>query len=135
MSQKSSAICRFMFCGLIVVAAAAMAGPPATQEVERSKVCMLQDEVEPKAGTPYEYEGKTYYLCCPMCANAFKKEPEKFSKAHDPVSGQVVDKATAPVLGYKEQAYFFASDESRATFAKDPERYVRPASGEESKNP
>jgi YHS domain-containing protein len=132
-SRKWSGIHVFMFC-LLISATAAMAGP-ATQEVERSKVCMLQDEVEPKAGTPYEFEGKTYYLCCPMCANTFKKEPEKYSKAHDPVSGQVVDKATAPVLGYKDKAYFFASDESRAAFAQDPERYARSASGQQNKNP
>ena len=28
----------------------------------------------------YEYNGKVYNLCCPMCIKDFKKDPEKFSK-------------------------------------------------------
>ena len=30
----------------------------------------------------------------------------------------------SPVLGYRGLAYFFASDESRAAFEKDPDRYA-----------
>lgn len=26
----------------------------------------------------YEYEGKTYYFCCPMCIGEFKKDPAKY---------------------------------------------------------
>ncbi|PIP20351.1 MAG: hypothetical protein COX40_05190 [Candidatus Omnitrophica bacterium CG23_combo_of_CG06-09_8_20_14_all_40_11] len=26
----------------------------------------------------YTYEGKTYYFCCPMCIEEFKKEPQKY---------------------------------------------------------
>lgn len=26
----------------------------------------------------YTYEGKTYYFCCPMCIEEFKKDPEKY---------------------------------------------------------
>ena len=86
---------------------------------------MMQDQLQAQAGIPHTYQGKTYYLCCPMCVNTFDGAPERYSKAHDPVSGQVVDKATAPVLGYRGQAYFFASDESRAAFEKDPNRYAK----------
>jgi YHS domain-containing protein len=28
----------------------------------------------------YEYNGKIYNLCCPMCVKDFKKNPEKYSK-------------------------------------------------------
>ncbi len=28
----------------------------------------------------YEYNGKVYNLCCPMCKKDFAKDPEKFSK-------------------------------------------------------
>jgi YHS domain-containing protein len=31
----------------------------------------------------YEYNGKIYHLCCPMCIKDFKKNPEKFSKIAD----------------------------------------------------
>ena len=27
-----------------------------------------------------EYNGKRYGLCCPMCANKFKRDPEKYLK-------------------------------------------------------
>ncbi len=26
----------------------------------------------------YEYEGKTYYFCCPMCIDKFKENPELY---------------------------------------------------------
>jgi YHS domain-containing protein len=125
MIMKWKLVQAFALGVLLAVASGALAGEATTQEVERSKVCMMQDQVQTKAGIPHTYEGKTYYLCCPMCVNTFDGEPERYSKAHDPVSGQVVDKATAPVLGYRGRAYFFASDESRAAFAKDPDRYLK----------
>ena len=28
----------------------------------------------------YEYEGKTYNFCCPMCIDEFKKDPAKYIK-------------------------------------------------------
>ena len=28
----------------------------------------------------FEYNGKIYHLCCPMCIKDFKKNPKKFSK-------------------------------------------------------
>ena len=35
----------------------------------------------------YEYNGKIYNLCCPMCVKDFKRNPEKYSKiAEDEVA-------------------------------------------------
>jgi len=28
----------------------------------------------------YEYEGKIYNFCCPMCIDEFKKDPQKYIK-------------------------------------------------------
>jgi YHS domain-containing protein len=127
MNWKSSSVHAFALGVLLAVGSGALAGEMTPQEVERSKVCMMQDQVQAKAGIPHTYQGRTYYLCCPMCVNTFDGAPERYSKAHDPVSGQVVDKATAPVLGYRGRAYFFESEESRAAFAKDPDRYANAA--------
>ena len=124
MNWKSSVVRAFALGALLAVGSGALAGEATTQTVERSKVCMTQDQVQTKAGIPHAYQGKTYYLCCPMCVNAFDGAPERYSRAQDPVSGQLVDKATAPVLGYRGRAYFFASEESQAAFAKDPDRYA-----------
>ena len=35
----------------------------------------------------FEYKGRIYHLCCPMCIKDFKKDPEKYSKiAEDEVN-------------------------------------------------
>jgi YHS domain-containing protein len=91
----------------------------------RARVCMLQDSVQPKDGLPYQYDGKTYYLCCGGCRAAFAAQADRYSKATDPVTGQTVDKAEARVYAYKGRAYFFASEENLSAFEKDPERYLR----------
>src|ERR671937_30537 len=75
---------------------AAPAGPFTGPIADRSRVCMMQDSIQPKPGLAHEYRGKTYWLCCEMCVQAFTADPERFAKAKDPVSGAVVDKATAP---------------------------------------
>jgi YHS domain-containing protein len=124
MNRKPSVVQGFALGVLLSVGSRALAEEATTQEVERAKVCMTQDQVQTKAGIPHTYEGKTYYLCCPMCVNTFDGAPERYAKAHDPVSGQIVDKAAAPVLGYRGRAYFFGSEESRAAFRQDPDRYV-----------
>lgn len=113
-----------LLSAVITVASSAAAGDAVMQDVDRSKVCMTQDQVQARPGIPQTYQGKTYYLCCPMCVSTFAGDPERYAKTHDPVNGQVVDKATAPVVGYRGRAYFFESEASRAAFAADPERYV-----------
>ena len=43
-----------------------------------NKFCPVSgDEVTEQGGT-VEYQGKSYKLCCPMCAGKFKKNPEKY---------------------------------------------------------
>ena len=43
-----------------------------------------------KMGEPvkYEYQGKVYNLCCPMCLKDFKKDPEKYSKIAEEEAGK-----------------------------------------------
>src|SRR6185295_10783629 len=68
---------------LACVAGAAFAGDdgaPLTGRVsDRSRICMMQDSVQPKAGVSHEYQGKTYWLCCEMCVQSFGADPEKFA--------------------------------------------------------
>lgn len=45
--------------------------------VSRNKVGEMGESVK------YEYKGKIYNLCCPMCVKDFKKNPEKYSKIAD----------------------------------------------------
>ena len=59
------------------------ASPAASKEAVNmgNKICPVTGEkVNEKTKATYEYEGKIYNLCCPMCIKDFKKNPEKYSK-------------------------------------------------------
>ena len=44
-----------------------------------NKVCPVTgDKINPKNNVTYEYQGKTYHFCCPMCVPEFRKNPEKY---------------------------------------------------------
>jgi YHS domain-containing protein len=53
------------------------------QSVEVSnKICPVSGNKVGEMGPPikYEYNGKVYNLCCPMCIRSFKNNPKKYSK-------------------------------------------------------
>ena len=44
-----------------------------------NKVCPVTgDKIDAKSNITYEYQGKTYHFCCPMCVPEFKNNPEKY---------------------------------------------------------
>jgi YHS domain-containing protein len=46
-----------------------------------NKVCPVSGEkINEKMKATYEYEGKIYNFCCPMCIEEFKKDPQKYIK-------------------------------------------------------
>ena len=64
--------------------AAAEAKPTATvaaaQDVN-NKICpVIGNEISEGSKVTYEYEGKIYHFCCPMCIEEFKKDPQKYIK-------------------------------------------------------
>ncbi len=63
---------------------------------DRSRICMLQDTIQPRSGLTYVYRGKKYYLCCGGCLAAFQQDAATHSHATDPLDGRSVDKAVAP---------------------------------------
>lgn len=73
-----------IFGGALVYAQPAITGQgeaPAAVEVG-NKICPVSKEKVGKMGdvAKYEYNGKIYNLCCPMCKKDFAKDPEKYSK-------------------------------------------------------
>lgn len=63
---------------------------PAAVEVG-NKICPVSKEKVGEMGevVKYEYKGKIYNLCCPMCKKDFVKDPDKFSKiAEDEVAAE-----------------------------------------------
>lgn len=46
-----------------------------------NKICPVSGEkIDEKMKATYEYNGKIYNFCCPMCIEEFKKDPEKYIK-------------------------------------------------------
>jgi len=44
-----------------------------------NKICPVSGEkIKEEMKATYEYEGKIYNFCCPMCIDEFKKDPEKY---------------------------------------------------------
>ena len=69
------AIC-FLLC-----AGSCMAKEEAAAVDVGNKVCPVTgDNIKPKSNITYEYQGKIYHFCCPMCVPEFKKDPEKYIK-------------------------------------------------------
>ena len=55
-------------------------GIPASQpETAIDPVCGMTVNAD-ESGRPFEYEGVTYYFCCPGCRTAFEKDPEPYIK-------------------------------------------------------
>jgi YHS domain-containing protein len=121
MGLKKPMICVTLMFGLAVSLALAASG----NVDKREYVCMMQDMVLGKPGIPIQFEGKTYYGCCEMCKERIKNEPQKYTKAVDPVSGKSVDKASSFIYGLEGSAYYFASDANRKAFSTDPQKYLK----------
>jgi YHS domain-containing protein len=46
-----------------------------------NKICPVTGEkIDEKTKATYEYNGKIYNFCCPMCIDEFKKDPQKYIK-------------------------------------------------------
>ncbi len=55
------------------------AGQGKRAEEVGNKVCPVSGEtIDEKAKETYEYKGKIYNFCCPMCVEEFKKDPGKY---------------------------------------------------------
>ncbi|MDO8579937.1 MAG: YHS domain-containing protein [Candidatus Omnitrophota bacterium] len=48
--------------------------------VSGEKIAAPGEKNEMGGAVQYEYNGKIYNFCCPMCIKDFKKNPEKYSK-------------------------------------------------------
>jgi YHS domain-containing protein len=89
----------------------------ALTRVEAIRICMMNNAAFPNDQIPTIVEGKTYYGCCPMCAEKLKSDPA-LRRAVDPVSGKEVDKALAIVgVDSKGKAYYFENENNLKKFS------------------
>ena len=62
-----------------------------------NKTCPVSGEkIDEKIKATYEYEGKIYNFCCPMCIEEFKKDPKKYiKKVEEELQAQTKEKGEA----------------------------------------
>lgn len=88
------------------------------KRVEAKNVCMGMgnNKLFEKELMPVVVDGKTYYGCCDGCVDKLSKD-EKSRQAVDPVSGKIVDKATA-VLGARPDGIvlYFENEENMGEY-------------------
>ncbi|MCH8068060.1 MAG: hypothetical protein IID16_02130 [Candidatus Marinimicrobia bacterium] len=88
------------------------------KRVEAKNVCMGMgnNKLFEKELIPVVVDGKTYYGCCDGCVNKLSKD-EGSRQAVDPVSGKIVDKATA-VLGARPDGIvlYFENEENMGEY-------------------
>ena len=102
-----------LLLSLSAFAADEMPRGPLTK-VDPKTVCMVNEMAMGKDQIPVEVDGKTYYGCCEMCKNTLAVNAEKRA-AKDPISGKVVDKATAVIAANDAgRVFYFESEETLA---------------------
>ena len=66
-----------------------------------------------------------YYFCCDGCHGGFLQTPDKIKKIKDVVNGEIFEAgSTSPHVEHQGQHYLFVTDETKATFEKEPGKYV-----------
>jgi Cu+-exporting ATPase len=122
-------------------------GKNANPQAERQKDPVCQMMVDPaNARASYNYNGKTYYFCCPGCLAKFKGNEESFlaksdccsgsattialgmpTRAHkDPVCGMSVDPAKAAAsCEFEGKTYYFCHPGCLARFNGNEKSYLQ----------
>ncbi len=55
-----------------------------------NKVCPISGEkIDESKKATYEYNGKIYNFCCPMCIDDFKNDPDKYAAKAEQGAGSV----------------------------------------------
>lgn len=89
-------------------------------KLKTSLVCFVNNKFMGIDQIPVEFEGKTYYGCCPDCVGKLKNIRET-RYAIDPLTGTEVDKALAYIViapqGNNDVLYF-ESEENYLKFSK-----------------
>ncbi len=88
------------------------------QKVQLEQVCMVNDSFGGKPQIPVMVDDKTYYGCCPGCAERIKNDLS-VRITTDPVSGANVDKAKA-IAGAddKGKVFYFENEENFNKYAE-----------------
>ncbi len=98
-SIASSAYANCGMCGVGGKASAEPAGTTAEAKAASAAntICPVTGEkIDPANNVTYEYQGKIYNFCCPMCIDEFKKDPAKYiAKIEEQKTEATQESATA----------------------------------------
>jgi len=76
-------------CGVGETKSKSAASTVAPVKVNNTVCPVTGNKVDMKNPVTVEYNGKIYNLCCPMCPDTFKSNPEKYSRiAEDQAKGK-----------------------------------------------
>ncbi len=104
-----------------------MATPAASQQdtvesgLDKTQVCMVDDEFHGEQQLTTEVDGKVYYGCCDPCIDALNSDAS-FRFATDPVTGGKVSKVEAFIAikpGEEKAVLYFESKENYQQYLKD----------------
>jgi YHS domain-containing protein len=73
----------FLTMGFVLAQQSPQVEQSSVQPIEvGNKHCPVSGDEVGQMGPPikFEYNGKVYNLCCPMCIKSFKNNPDKYSK-------------------------------------------------------
>lgn len=57
-----------------------------------NKFCPVSGErIDDASQVTYEYKGKIYRFCCPLCVEEFKKDPERYIEKMEKQEGKIGD--------------------------------------------
>lgn len=93
---------------------------PSGSQLQTSLVCMINNEYMAKEQIPTVVNGKTYYGCCPACAENLKNN-QTTRYAEDPYSNEQVDKADAFIALQPDsttKVQYFKSEQSYINYLK-----------------
>lgn len=74
--SKKMAISMVILAVMLIINIAAFAAT----DVGNTICPVTGEKIDAKTKVTYEYQGKIYNFCCPMCTDKFKKDPDKYIK-------------------------------------------------------
>ena len=134
---------RAFWTGFVVILSMFFIFAAADEKVCNETVtCPVSGETVKKseAKATYEYEGTTYYFCCPNCKESFMKDPGKYigkkeseccmlacgGMVIDPVCSMEIKKEDVKATHEHDgKTYYFCSQGCKDKFVQDPGKYVR----------
>lgn len=104
---------------MVMIAGCELSGENELTLVPTHYVCMVNDMFFGKDQIPVEVGGRTYYGCCAGCEKTIR-ENARVRVATDPVSGRIVDKATAKIGALPDGAvYYFENEKNMKMYRTD----------------